>query len=51
LLSTNNPYGDDGLPVATRGYVLQRGGVLLEGTSEQLLEAPGVRAAYLGGSV
>jgi branched-chain amino acid transport system ATP-binding protein len=36
------------LQVATRGYVLQRGGVLLEGTSEQLLEAPRVKAAYLG---
>jgi ABC-type branched-subunit amino acid transport system ATPase component len=36
------------LRVATRGYLLRRGAVLLEGTSEELREAPGVEAAYLG---
>ncbi|MGH2801471.1 MAG: ABC transporter ATP-binding protein [Thermoleophilaceae bacterium] len=36
------------LRVATRGYLLQRGEVALEGTREQLLETPSVKAAYLG---
>ncbi|MFO7916894.1 MAG: ABC transporter ATP-binding protein [Anaerolineae bacterium] len=36
------------LSVASRGYVLETGNIVLEGTSQELLEAPQVRTAYLG---
>jgi branched-chain amino acid transport system ATP-binding protein len=36
------------LKVATRGYVLQTGSIVLEGTAAELLENEEVRAAYLG---
>lgn len=37
------------LATASRAYVLETGRVVLSGTSAQLREDPGVRAAYLGG--
>ncbi len=36
------------LEISHRGYVLATGEVTLEGTSQELLENPSVRAAYLG---
>jgi branched-chain amino acid transport system ATP-binding protein len=36
------------LSVARRGYVLETGRIVLEGTAQELLENPQVRAAYLG---
>jgi len=39
------------LTVATRGYVMHRGTVSLEGTTESLLADPAVQAAYLGGAL
>jgi len=38
------------LGVASRGYVLESGRVVLSGPSEELLASPHVREAYLGGS-
>ena len=37
------------LALADRGYVLETGSIVLEGTSGELLENPQVSAAYLGG--
>ncbi|MBN1848190.1 MAG: ABC transporter ATP-binding protein [Deltaproteobacteria bacterium] len=37
------------LSVAGRGYVLQSGGIVLEGTSEDLVKGESVKKAYLGG--
>jgi len=37
------------LKLAGRGYVLETGNIVLEGTSEELLANPNVRRAYLGG--
>ena len=37
------------LKLAGRGYVLETGNIVLEGTSEDLLANPDVRRAYLGG--
>ncbi|MEP7328508.1 MAG: ABC transporter ATP-binding protein [Betaproteobacteria bacterium] len=37
------------LSVATRGYVLENGQVVLEGTTDELRHHPRVREAYLGG--
>jgi branched-chain amino acid transport system ATP-binding protein len=37
------------LQFAGRGYVLESGNLVLEGSSEQLLENPEVKKAYLGG--
>ena len=39
------------LKLATRGYVLQGGSIVLEDTSQGLRDNPAVRAAYLGVSV
>lgn len=36
------------LSVANRGYVLETGRIVLEGSAKELLENPQVRAAYLG---
>jgi branched-chain amino acid transport system ATP-binding protein len=38
------------LSVADRGYVLETGSLIIEGTPEQLLNNDDVRAAYLGGA-
>lgn len=37
------------LSIADRGYVLETGKVVLEGTGEELLHSPDVQKAYLGG--
>ncbi len=37
------------LKLASRGYVLETGNIVLEGTSEELMANPDVRRAYLGG--
>ncbi len=37
------------LGFASRGYVLETGNVVLEGSSEELAENPQVKQAYLGG--
>jgi branched-chain amino acid transport system ATP-binding protein len=34
---------------AQRGYVLETGNLVLEGTSQELLDNPNVKKAYLGG--
>jgi branched-chain amino acid transport system ATP-binding protein len=46
LLSEQNAYKS--LKCAHRGYVLETGRVTMTGPSEQLLNDPGVRAAYIG---
>ncbi len=46
LLSEQN--ANKALKSAHRGYVLETGRVVLSGTSEELLNDPGVREAYLG---
>lgn len=46
LLVEQNAY--QALRIATRGYVIETGEVVLEGPSEQLLQDPNVRRAYLG---
>ncbi|MDH3897091.1 MAG: ABC transporter ATP-binding protein, partial [Deltaproteobacteria bacterium] len=37
------------LKFAKRGYVLEHGNLVLEGSSEELLADPEVKKAYLGG--
>jgi branched-chain amino acid transport system ATP-binding protein len=37
------------LTIAHRGYVLRSGRVMLEGTSQELLESDQVRREYMGG--
>ncbi len=46
LLSEQNAF--KALKAAHRGYVLETGSVTLSGTAQQLLNDPGVKAAYLG---
>jgi branched-chain amino acid transport system ATP-binding protein len=46
LLSEQNAY--KGLKIAHRGYVLETGKVTLSGCAVDLLNDPGVRAAYIG---
>lgn len=46
LLSEQNAY--KALKTAHRGYVLETGKVVLQGTSDELLKDPGVKEAYLG---
>ena len=36
------------LSIAKRGYVLETGAIVLEGSAQDLLENPQVQAAYLG---
>ncbi len=36
------------LPIVHRGYVLENGGAVLEGTSHELMDNPDVRSAYFG---
>ena len=36
------------LQVAHRGYVLETGSIVMEGTGKQLMESPEVQKAYLG---
>ncbi len=36
------------LPIIHHGYVLENGGVVLEGTSEELMDNPDVKSAYFG---
>lgn len=36
------------LPIIDYGYVLENGGAVLEGTSQELIENPDVKAAYFG---
>ena len=38
----------DGLSVSKRGYVVENGAVILQGSAEELLNNEQVRAAYLG---
>jgi branched-chain amino acid transport system ATP-binding protein len=47
LLVEQNAY--QALKIATRGYVLATGRVVLEGTGRDLLANPEIRAAYLEG--
>lgn len=47
LLAEQNAHA--ALGAARRGYVLENGAVVLEGTAAELREDPGVRDAYLGG--
>ena len=35
-------------PIISYGYVLENGGVVVEGRAEELLENPDVRSAYFG---
>ena len=37
------------LSIATRGYVLETGNIVLEGTGQELLNSSAVKKAYLGG--
>ena len=37
------------LSIANRGYVLETGKIVLEGTGKELLASEAVRKAYLGG--
>jgi branched-chain amino acid transport system ATP-binding protein len=46
LLSEQNAF--KALKCAHRGYVLETGSVTMTGSAEQLLNDPGVKAAYLG---
>lgn len=46
LLSEQNAY--KALKCANRGYVLETGNIVIEGTAEKLLNDPGVRSAYVG---
>lgn len=46
LLVEQNAY--QALQIAQRGYVLENGEVVLEGTAEQLLRTPSIFEAYLG---
>lgn len=36
------------LPIVNHGYVLENGGAVLEGTSEELMNNPDVKSAYFG---
>src|SRR4030067_1148532 len=36
------------LPIIHHGYILENGGAVLEGTSQELMENPDVKSAYFG---
>jgi len=36
------------LPIVHYGYVLENGGAVLEGTSQELMDNPDVKSAYFG---
>jgi branched-chain amino acid transport system ATP-binding protein len=36
------------LQIASRGYVLQNGRIVLEGAAQELLDSPQIQDAYLG---
>jgi branched-chain amino acid transport system ATP-binding protein len=36
------------LPIIHHGYVLENGGAVLEGNSQELMENPDVKSAYFG---
>ncbi len=36
------------LPIIDRGYVLENGGVVVEGTAEEMMDNPDVKSAYFG---
>jgi len=36
------------LPIIDYGYVLENGGAVLEGTAQELMENPDMKAAYFG---
>jgi branched-chain amino acid transport system ATP-binding protein len=36
------------LPIVHRGYILENGGAVLEGTSQELMDNPDVKSAYFG---
>jgi branched-chain amino acid transport system ATP-binding protein len=36
------------LPIIDYGYVLENGGAVLEGTSQELMDNPDVKSAYFG---
>jgi branched-chain amino acid transport system ATP-binding protein len=46
LLSAQNI--NQALRISDRGYVIESGRIIMEGTAEGLLEDPGVKSAYLG---
>ena len=37
------------LSIADRGYVLETGSIVLEGTGQELMQSDAVKKAYLGG--
>jgi branched-chain amino acid transport system ATP-binding protein len=37
------------LSIATRGYVLETGSIVLQGPASELMDSPEVKEAYLGG--
>ena len=37
------------LSIADRGYVLETGGIVLEGSGSELMHSDAVKKAYLGG--
>jgi len=41
-------YAEPVLPVIDYGYVLENGGAVLDGTAQELMDNPDVKAAYLG---
>jgi branched-chain amino acid transport system ATP-binding protein len=36
------------LPIIHHGYILENGGAVLEGSSQELMENPDVKSAYFG---
>jgi branched-chain amino acid transport system ATP-binding protein len=38
----------EGLEISDRGYVIEHGTLVKEGSAQQLISDPGIREAYLG---